>query len=39
MYYGINDIQVGPLFCPLNVPAHLASNLFDDLRYTCIYTV
>ena len=40
MSYGINVIQVVPLFCHYKIRFCKASNVFDDLRcvYTMIYT-
>ena len=37
MSYGINVIQVVPLFCLNEIRCCKASNVFDDLR--CVYTI
>ena len=37
MSYGINVIQVVPLFCLKKIHRCKASNFFDDLR--CVYTI
>ena len=37
MSYGINVIQVVPLFCLNKIHCCKASNVFDDLR--CVYTI
>ena len=37
MSYGINVIQVFPLFCLNKIRCCKASNVFDDLR--CVYTI
>ena len=37
MSYGINAIQVVPLFCLNKIPRCKASNFFDDLR--CAYAI
>ena len=37
MSYGINVIQVVPLFCLNKIRCCKASNVFDDLR--CVYTI
>ena len=37
MLYGINVIQVVPLFCLNKIHRCKASNFFDDLR--CVYTI
>ena len=37
MSYGINVIQVVPLFCLNKIRCCKASNIFDDLR--CVYTI
>ena len=37
MSYGINVIEVVPLFCLNKIPRCKASNFFDDLR--CFYTI
>ena len=37
MSYGINVIQVVPLFCLNKIRCCKASNVFDDLRY--VYTI
>ena len=37
MSYGINVIQVAPLFCLNEIRRCKASNFFDDLR--CVYTI
>ena len=37
MSYGINVIQVVPLFCLNQICCCKASNVFDDLK--CVYTI
>ena len=37
MSYGINAIQVVPLFCLNKICSCKASNFFDDLR--CVYAI